>query len=137
MLFSTFCREVSNFQVRWMLLQSGKLRAGFPDPKMVESVSAYDASRMSDDSHPQPSKPSEPAPSPTQNEAPRPPQINSDVQVTPEVVSDRAQLLERARNFLHSPQVRNEDNSAKYRFLAEKGLNEVEIRGLLHELVSR
>ncbi|EPS94305.1 hypothetical protein FOMPIDRAFT_1033410 [Fomitopsis schrenkii] len=49
-------------------------------------------------------------------------------------VNDRAELLEKARAFLNSPQVRNEDYAAKQSFLAEKGLNEPEIVGLLQEL---
>lgn len=97
---------------------------------------------MSDD-HPEPTQPvasssqlDEPAPVPV-------PAPNAEAQFTLETSQaqtpndgDRAQLIERARTFLYSPQVRYEDNAAKYRFLAEKGLNDVEIHGLLHELVS-
>lgn len=49
---------------------------------------------------------------------------------------DRTELLHRARAFLTSPQVQNEDVAAKRRFLVEKGLNDVEVEGLLRELVS-
>lgn len=55
---------------------------------------------------------------------------------TANTVTDRTDLLEKARAFLTSPQVRYEDNAAKRRFLAEKGLNGAEIDGLLQELVS-
>ena len=48
---------------------------------------------------------------------------------------DRGLLLDRARAFLTSPQIRHEEPAAKRRFLAEKGLNEVEIEGLMRELV--
>ena len=49
---------------------------------------------------------------------------------------DRRELLNTARAFLTSPQVIHEDVSAKRGFLAQKGLNEVEIEGLIRELVS-
>lgn len=48
---------------------------------------------------------------------------------------DRTELIEKARSFLASPQIRHEGVSAKRRFLADKGLSDVEIDGLLHELV--
>ncbi|KAI0321946.1 hypothetical protein OF83DRAFT_1236464 [Amylostereum chailletii] len=46
---------------------------------------------------------------------------------------DRGFLLERARQFLSSPQVRYEDVAVKRQFLQEKGISEKEIQGLLHE----
>ena len=49
---------------------------------------------------------------------------------------DRAELLRRGRAFLTSPQFRYEGVSVKRKFLAEKGLTDVEIDGLLHEAVS-
>lgn len=51
------------------------------------------------------------------------------------VVGERTELLEKARAFLNSPQVRHEDYAAKRRFLEDKGLDEPEIDGLLKELV--
>lgn len=48
----------------------------------------------------------------------------------------RAELVEKARLFLISPQIRHEDIAAKRRFLAEKGLSDAEIDGLLQELVN-
>ncbi len=54
---------------------------------------------------------------------------------TPSQPTDRTELIDKARIFLNSPQVRYEDPSAKRRFLAEKGLNDTEIDGLLQELV--
>lgn len=53
----------------------------------------------------------------------------------PVVDQDRAELLTRARSFLTSPQVQNQDAFAKYTFLAEKGLNDDEIKSLLRTLV--
>ena len=50
-------------------------------------------------------------------------------------VGERTELLEKARAFLNSPQVRHEDYAAKRRFLAEKGLDEAEIDGLLISMV--
>lgn len=50
---------------------------------------------------------------------------------------DRSTLLERARAFLTSPQLHYEEPAEKRRFLAEKGLNAVEIEGLMRELVRR
>jgi len=49
----------------------------------------------------------------------------------------RAELIARARSFLVSPQVQLQDTAAKRSFLAEKGLNEVEIEELLRNLVRR
>jgi len=48
---------------------------------------------------------------------------------------DRSELLARARLFLTSPQVRNQDAFAKRTFLIEKGLNDAEIENLLRTLV--
>ncbi|KAN0097548.1 hypothetical protein V8E55_001994 [Tylopilus felleus] len=48
-------------------------------------------------------------------------------------VSDRAELLARARTFISSPQVRLQDSDAKWTFLAEKGLTPSEIDQLLRE----
>lgn len=47
----------------------------------------------------------------------------------------RSSLLERARAFLMSSRVVHEPVEAKRRFLAEKGLNEVEVESLMRELV--
>ncbi|KAH9850768.1 hypothetical protein C2E23DRAFT_887106 [Lenzites betulinus] len=63
--------------------------------------------------------------------APELPPPQAPVPPTPE---DRTDLLERARAFLSSPQVRHEDLISKRRFLVEKGLTEGEIEGLLHEV---
>lgn len=60
--------------------------------------------------------------------------VASQVQATNE---DRASLVMRARQFLLSPQVQNEDESAKRRFLQEKGLSESEVALLLQEQVRR
>ncbi|KAJ7094529.1 hypothetical protein B0H15DRAFT_126932 [Mycena belliarum] len=46
----------------------------------------------------------------------------------------RAELLAKARAFLHQPQIQRENDAAKRRFLAEKGLNDAEIQGLMREL---
>jgi predicted ABC-type transport system involved in lysophospholipase L1 biosynthesis ATPase subunit len=50
---------------------------------------------------------------------------------------DREELISKARAFLASPQVRNEDIPAKRRFLSEKGLTDAEIDQLLRELVRK
>lgn len=63
-----------------------------------------------------------------------PPQNAPETQ-TPVVDQDRSELLTRARSFLTSPQVQNQDAFAKYTFLAEKGLNDNEIKSLLRTLV--
>ena len=49
---------------------------------------------------------------------------------------NRQGLITKARAFLASPQVRNEDIPSKRRFLAEKGLTSTEIDQLIQELVS-
>ncbi|KJA29926.1 hypothetical protein HYPSUDRAFT_126070 [Hypholoma sublateritium FD-334 SS-4] len=53
---------------------------------------------------------------------------------TPTEAPNREQLLDRARSFLVSPQVQNQDLPAKRAFLREKGLSEAEIEKLLHTL---
>ncbi|KAK7695369.1 hypothetical protein QCA50_000004 [Cerrena zonata] len=50
-------------------------------------------------------------------------------------VPNRSDLIQKARAFLQSPQVRNEDYAAKRIFLSEKGLNDIEIDSLLQETV--
>lgn len=55
--------------------------------------------------------------------------------IMPTTNEERATLVMRARQFLLSPQVQNEDESAKRRFLQEKGLFESEIVSLLQEQV--
>lgn len=63
-----------------------------------------------------------------------PPQNDPPPSVAP-APEDRTELLQRARAFLSSPQVRHEDLTAKRRFLGEKGLSEDEIESLLREVV--
>ena len=46
-----------------------------------------------------------------------------------------SQLLEKARAFLASPQVRHDDPEVSRKFLSEKGLNDEEINSLMKELV--
>jgi Peroxisomal membrane anchor protein (Pex14p) conserved region. len=48
---------------------------------------------------------------------------------------NRSELVARARSFLTSPHIQPQDIFAKRRFLADKGLSETEIEGLLNELV--
>ena len=94
---------------------------------------------MSDDSQPPQPQLSTPAAAEPPQDHPVPTVHSPDAQIVAEVLpfnADRSQLLDRARSFLQSPQVRYEDNAAKHRFLVEKGLNDVEIQGLLQELVS-
>ena len=55
----------------------------------------------------------------------------------PPPTPDRAELVDRARHFLSSPQVIHQDYESKRRFLAEKGLEDGEIQLLLREMVSR
>ncbi|KAF8272140.1 hypothetical protein EI94DRAFT_1865558 [Lactarius quietus] len=52
-------------------------------------------------------------------------------------VSNRSELLDRARHFLNSPQVTHQDHESKRRFLTEKGLTDGEIQLLLHEMPSQ
>ena len=80
---------------------------------------------------PQPKAAAETAPElpPPQSEGVQPPPTHT------AQAEDRSELLQRARAFLNSPQVRHEDITAKRQFLVEKGLREAEIETLLHELV--
>ncbi|KAI0375830.1 hypothetical protein BV20DRAFT_959889 [Pilatotrama ljubarskyi] len=90
-----------------------------------------------DDKIPESSAQAPSSSSPAAETAPElpPPQAeaSSQAQAAP-APEDRTQLLQRARAFLTSPQVRHEDLVAKRRFLEEKGLTEREIEGLLHEV---
>lgn len=52
-------------------------------------------------------------------------------------VTDRSELLDKARHFLGSPQVVHQDHESKRRFLTDKGLTDGEIQLLLHEMVRR
>jgi hypothetical protein len=52
-----------------------------------------------------------------------------------ESAQDRTELLARARIFLNSLQILDQDVAAKRKFLSEKGLNEQEVEGLLREPV--
>ena len=54
---------------------------------------------------------------------------------SPPEPENRAELLSKARAFLHQPQIQREDALSKRRFLAEKGLSDAEIEGLMRELV--
>lgn len=54
---------------------------------------------------------------------------------TPTEDLNREHLLDRARSFLASPQVQNQDLPSKRAFLREKGLSEAEIENLLRTLV--
>jgi len=77
-------------------------------------------------------EPSSPAPeSPSQDG-----HENSNVQATDQGELNRSELLGRARSFLASPQVAHQDASIKRKFLAEKGLHDVEIDAVLREVVS-
>ncbi|KDQ64378.1 hypothetical protein JAAARDRAFT_166529 [Jaapia argillacea MUCL 33604] len=56
------------------------------------------------------------------------------VETPPQEPVDRVQLLDKARSFLTSPQVRDQDVWEKRKFLVDKGLTELEIEGLMREL---
>jgi hypothetical protein len=93
---------------------------------------------MSDDhSTPGKSVPADAAPSATQDSTPAeaPAQTPSPAPQPVALVEDRASLLTRARQFLLSPQVHDENENSKRRFLQEKGLSEDEIGLLLREQV--
>jgi len=51
-------------------------------------------------------------------------------------VNDRTQLVEKARAFLLSPDIRHESSENKRKFLEEKGLSGDEIDILIQEIVS-
>jgi len=63
------------------------------------------------------------------------PWLNPNPTDTPSYPENRSELVARARTFLTSPHIQPQDVFAKRRFLADKGLSEAEIEGLLHELV--
>ncbi|KAF6762139.1 hypothetical protein DFP72DRAFT_802676 [Ephemerocybe angulata] len=60
-------------------------------------------------------------------------QVQQTVAASSSTVGGRGDLISRARTFLHSPQIQGQDVSQQRRFLAEKGLSEGEINGLLSE----
>ncbi|KAH7916280.1 hypothetical protein BJ138DRAFT_1053080 [Hygrophoropsis aurantiaca] len=68
-----------------------------------------------------------------QPQLPEPTQVQNQTPI-PQVISDRAELLARARSFLAAPHIRSQDNNVKRTFLHEKGLTDAEIALLLHEL---
>ena len=94
-----------------------------PDDKSTEPSSPVPAPTAGSSSLPEPTESAPQPPPPPQTDAPTP------------APTDRAELLSRARAFLTTPQVQHEDTAAKRRFLADKGLTEREIDGLLYETV--
>ncbi|KAF8351626.1 hypothetical protein F5887DRAFT_938388 [Amanita rubescens] len=64
------------------------------------------------------------------------PSSPANLQATDQGELDRSELLGRARSFLASPQVAHQDASIKRKFLAEKGLRDVEIDAVLREVPS-
>ena len=81
----------------------------------------------------QPAGPSEPKPLSTDTP---PPNSSSELaSSSPPPTPDRSELLVRARDFLSSPQVIDQDHESKRRFLTEKGLTDGEIQLLLREMV--
>ena len=83
----------------------------------------------------QPAVPSESKPLSTDTPLPNP--SSEHASPSPPPTPDRLELLVRARHFLSSPQVIDQDCESKRRFLAEKGLTDGEIRLLLREMVRR
>ncbi|KAJ6538536.1 hypothetical protein DFH09DRAFT_78570 [Mycena vulgaris] len=96
----------------------------------------------SEDNDTVPPTPSEaPEPTPTSPDVPEtvPPNLEAETSSVssspnPPELENRADLLAKARAFLHQPQIQREDDLAKRRFLVEKGLNETEIQGLMREM---
>lgn len=86
-----------------------------------------------DNSQP-PATPSEPKPLSTDTPPPNSPSELASSS-SPPPTPDRSELLVRARHFLSSPQVIDQDFESKRRFLAEKGLTDGEIQLLLREMV--
>jgi hypothetical protein len=99
--------------------------------KQGESSSAASESVLS----PSPDVPGATTSNPAEDHQSAAPPQNALETQTPVVDQDRSELLTRARSFLTSPQVQNQNASAKYTFLAEKGLNDDEIKSLLRTLV--
>lgn len=82
-----------------------------------------------------PATPSESKPLSTDTPPPNP--SSEHASLPPPPTPDRLELLVRARHFLSSPQVIDQDYESKRRFLAEKGLTDGEIQLLLREMVRR
>ncbi|KAF9464888.1 hypothetical protein BDZ94DRAFT_1161228 [Collybia nuda] len=70
---------------------------------------------------------------PTLGEVPSPGETTPPTQ-TLDSNLERSELLSRARTFLTSPQIQNQDIFAKRQFLLDKGLNDLEVERLLREL---
>jgi hypothetical protein len=85
-----------------------------------------------DNSQP-PAAPSESEPLSTDTPSPNP--SSDHASSSPPPTPDRSELLVRARHFLSSPHVVDQDFESKRRFLAEKGLADGEIQLLLREMV--
>ncbi|KAL1660135.1 hypothetical protein GGF50DRAFT_63797 [Schizophyllum commune] len=58
-------------------------------------------------------------------------------QDAPSVAEDRTTLLERACHFLASPQIQQQDDAGKRRFLSEKGLKAEEVDAVLRETATQ
>lgn len=61
--------------------------------------------------------------------------ISDNDSLPPSANDNRTELVERARGFLSSPQIRYEGVAAKRHFLADKGLSDAEIADLIRETV--
>ena len=86
----------------------------------------------------EPSKQHDTSQRPVQPPAESPPELPPlQTETASPAPTERAELLQRARAFLTSPQVQHEDVAAKRRFLADKGLTDAEIESLLYEVVRR
>jgi hypothetical protein len=72
---------------------------------------------------------------PLSTDTPPPNSPSEPASSSPAPTPDRSELLVRARHFLSSPQVIDQDFESKRRFLAEKGLTDGEIQLLLREMV--
>jgi hypothetical protein len=113
-----------------------RLRSGEPgrsSAKLVLSI-AMTANDNKDNSQPS-AAPSESEPLSTDTPPANSSSDHASSSPTPTPASNRAELLDRARHFLSSPQVIHQDYESKRRFLTEKGLEDGEIQLLLSEMV--
>ncbi|KAG5654625.1 hypothetical protein H0H81_011600 [Sphagnurus paluster] len=87
------------------------------DDRQIDIPSSSSATEVSDTQSPT-TEPSQPIPT----------------TVSVAIPSDRSELISRAKTFLQSPQIQNQDIPSKRSFLVEKSLSDSEIDGLLREL---
>jgi len=110
---------------------SPSVRKTEPPPSLHQSYTAWTLGVDNSDQSSAPETMSEESTTPPDQAQPTP--SPSPTESSPELRQD---LLSRAQAFLSSPQIRDQDDAAKRRFLTQKGLTPAEVDHLLQGIVS-